>query len=70
MQDDPIVDEVRQVRQAHAARFHFDLDAIFQDLKEQERRSGDTFVRFPARRMEPAAREWASREGSPNGPSS
>ena len=42
--NDPIVDEVRKVRDAHAARFHYDLDAIFRDIKEQENKSGD--VRF------------------------
>ena len=54
MQEDPIVSEIRQVRQAHAERFHFDLDAIFADIKEEERRSGATFVRFPSRRLESA----------------
>jgi hypothetical protein len=33
---DPIVDEVRKVRQAHAAKFNYDLQAIFNDLKKQE----------------------------------
>jgi hypothetical protein len=33
-------------RDAHAARFHYDLDAIFRDLKEQEKNSGRTFVSF------------------------
>jgi hypothetical protein len=47
--NDPIVDEVRRVRDAHAARFHYDLDAIFRDLKEQEKRSGLTFVAGVAR---------------------
>ena len=42
---DPIVDEVRRIRDAHAARFGYDLDAMFQDIKEQERKSGHTFVR-------------------------
>src|SRR5436189_1778922 len=42
--NDPIVDEVRRVRDAHAARFNYDLDAIFQDIKEQERKSGRQFV--------------------------
>jgi len=41
---DPIVDEVRSVRDAHAARFNYDLDAIFRDIKEQEERSGRRFV--------------------------
>ena len=44
--NDPIVDEVRRVRDAHAARFNYDLDAIFQDIKEQEKKSGRTFVSF------------------------
>ena len=42
--NDPIVEEVRRVRDAHAARFNYDLDAIFQDIKEQEKRSGHKFV--------------------------
>jgi len=42
--NDSIVDEVRRVRDAHAARFNYDLDAIFQDIKEQERKSGLKFV--------------------------
>ena len=51
--NDPIVDEVRRVRDAHAAMFNYDLDAIFQDIKEQEKRSGLTFVSFPPRQTEP-----------------
>jgi hypothetical protein len=51
--NDPIVDEVRRVRDAHAAMFNYDLDAIFQDIKEQERTSGLTFVSYPPRRIEP-----------------
>jgi hypothetical protein len=47
--NDPIVDEVRRVRDAHAARFHYDLDAIFQDIKEQEKKSGHKFVSGIAR---------------------
>ena len=47
--NDPIVDEVRRARAAHAARFGYDLDAIFRDIKEQERRSGFQFVRGEAR---------------------
>jgi len=53
--NDPIVDEVRRVRDAHAARFNYDLDAIFLDIKEQEKKSGLTFVQGVAR--QPAANE-------------
>jgi hypothetical protein len=42
--NDSIVDEVRRVRDAHAARFNYDLDAIFRDIKEQERLSGLRFI--------------------------
>ena len=42
--NDPIVDEVRRIRDAHAARFNYDLDAIYQDIKEQERKSNRKFV--------------------------
>jgi hypothetical protein len=41
---DPIVEEVRNARDAYAARFNYDLRAIFRDLKEQERKSGRKFV--------------------------
>jgi len=51
--NDPIVDEVRRIRDAHAARFNYDLDAIFLDIKEQEKKSGLKFVSFPPRRVEP-----------------
>ncbi|MBO0700548.1 MAG: hypothetical protein J2P46_19280 [Zavarzinella sp.] len=48
--NDPLVDEVRRVRDAHAARFNYDLDAIFRDIKEQEKRSGLKFVAGVAQR--------------------
>ena len=50
--NDPIVDEVRRVRDAHAAMFNYDLDAIFLDIKDQEKKSGLTFVSYPARQTE------------------
>lgn len=43
---DPIVDEVRRVREAYAARFNYDLRAIYRDLKEQEKRSGRKVVSY------------------------
>lgn len=36
MSEDPIVQEVRRIRQEHAARFDYDLAAIFADLKQSE----------------------------------
>jgi len=43
---DPIVDEVRRARDAYAARFNYDLRAIFRDLKEKEKRSGRKVVSY------------------------
>jgi hypothetical protein len=46
--NDAIVDEVRRVRDAHAAQFNYDIDAIFDDIKEKERQSGRRFVAPPS----------------------
>ena len=54
MRDDPVVEEVRRERQAHAARFQYDLRAISLDLKKQEQESGKKLVRYPPCRLEPA----------------
>ena len=43
---DPIVDEVRRARDAYAARFNYDLRAIYLDLKEQEKRSDRKLVSY------------------------
>jgi hypothetical protein len=47
---DSVVKEVREVREAYAARFGYDLEAIHRDLKEQERASGRRVVSLPPRR--------------------
>ncbi len=39
MKDDPIVEEIRRVRSAHAARYGNDLDRIFVAIKESEKKS-------------------------------
>ncbi len=43
---DPIVAEIRRIRDEYAARFNYDLHAMFLDLKEQEKRSGRTIVSY------------------------
>ena len=39
MWEDPIVAEVRRVREAHAAQFNNDLLAIYRDLKARNRKA-------------------------------
>lgn len=36
MIEDPVVQEVRRIRNEHAAQFDYDLEAIFADLKRSE----------------------------------
>ena len=55
MLQDPIVEEVRKVREAYAAQFDFDLDRIFRALKALEEQSGEETVSLPPRRPEPAS---------------
>jgi len=33
---DPIVEEVRRAREAYAARFDYDLERMFEDIKKRE----------------------------------
>ena len=51
MREDPLVAEVRRIRQEHAARFDYDLDLIVEDLKAQEQASGRQYIRLPSRRL-------------------
>jgi hypothetical protein len=61
MARDPIVDEVRRVREQYAARFGFDLDAIYRDLKERERQGEFTVVYRRPRRPRPGTRGRSER---------
>lgn len=49
MWKDPIVEEVRKIRDEHAAQFNYDLDAIYKDLKRLERESGRKTVTLKPR---------------------
>ena len=48
---DPIVEEVRQVREQYAAQFNHDLKAICRDLRERENKSGRKVVSLPPKRV-------------------
>lgn len=53
MNDDPIVEEVRRVRDKLARQFNYDIHAIFTDLRTRER------VEDPAHPLVRDASEWA-----------
>ena len=48
---DPIIAEIRAVRDEHAAQFDYDIDAIFRDIRATQETSGRGYVQFPARRV-------------------
>ena len=53
MWKDPIVEEVRTLRDEHARAFQYDADAIFSDLLKKQAahaEAGVQFVSFPPRR--------------------
>ena len=50
MWNDPIVEEVRNARNEHAKKFNYDLNAIFADLKKQQKSSKRKFVTLPPRK--------------------
>ena len=54
MLNDPIVEEVRRVRQAYARQFHYDLRAIANDLRRKELEHPERLVSFPSK---PARRQ-------------
>jgi len=56
MRQDPIVEQVRQAREAHAAQYNFDLQAICRALKEQKE-SQRVKVSFAPKRIPPIKTE-------------
>ncbi len=47
MWEDPIVETIHKIREEHARKFDFDLQAIYNDLKAQEKKSGRKIVSLP-----------------------
>ena len=41
---DPIIDEVRAIRQAYAARFDYDVEAIFKDIRAREEAAERNYI--------------------------
>jgi hypothetical protein len=55
MSKDPIVDEVRRIREEYAKRFNYDVRAICRDLKEKQEMSGRRLVSLRPRRPLPVS---------------
>ena len=54
---DPIVEEVRAIRDAYAKQFDYDIEAIYRDLKRQETKSDRGFISLPPKRIEPVKKK-------------
>lgn len=52
---DPIVEEVRRVRERHAAKYDYDLDTICAALKRDQEASGRKVVSLPPKKPQ----RWA-----------
>lgn len=50
MQSDPVVDEIRELREQRAARFGYDLRAIVKDAQQRDAAGDREVVRLPPRR--------------------
>ncbi|MBM4060188.1 MAG: hypothetical protein FJ265_03690 [Planctomycetes bacterium] len=53
MPTDPIVEEVRAIRDAYARQFGYDLDAIFADLERRQRERPTAPITLPPRPAAP-----------------
>ena len=49
MWQDPIVKETRELREQYAMQFKHDLDAIFEDIRNRQKKSERKCVSFAAR---------------------
>jgi hypothetical protein len=50
---DPIVEEIHKIREERAKCFNYDLKAMYDDLKETEKRCGFKVVALPIKRRKP-----------------
>lgn len=60
MASDPIVEEIRRIRQEHAKRFNYDLRAIVADLRKLEQEHPERLVSFPPKRLRKTRKTRAS----------
>jgi len=61
MWTDPIVDELHKIRQVNAERFNYDLDALFEYLKRQEKKGKRKVVTLPIKRRPPMQETTATK---------
>ncbi len=60
MWTDEIVEETRKAREQYAAKFNYDLEAIYRDLQKHEEQNPEKFVSLPSKEPEPVPQAKAS----------
>ncbi|MBM4035696.1 MAG: hypothetical protein FJ291_28485 [Planctomycetes bacterium] len=50
MARDPIVEEMRRIKEEHAAKFNYDIRVMGKSLQEEEKRSGRKVVSYARKR--------------------
>ena len=63
---DPIVEEVRAIRDVYAKQFDYDIDSIYRDLKNQEDKSGRKVILLQAKRIQPVRQKGPKPEAKVN----
>jgi len=66
MEQDPLLEELHRVREEYAARFNYDLRAMYRDLKAREGRGEFVVVHRSPRppRIKVAAKKRATERGA------
>jgi hypothetical protein len=66
MEKDPILEELHRVREEYAARFNYDLQAMYRDLKAREERREFVVVRRSPRlpRVKVTSKKRATERGA------
>ena len=66
MTKDPILEELHRVREEYAARFHYDLKAMYRDLKAREERGEFVVVHRSSRqpRVKVAPKKRSTERGA------
>ena len=49
---DPIVEEIHKIREEYAAKFDYDVDAMFEDLRQKQSQSNRKIVSFVKKKNE------------------
>jgi len=52
MLNDPIVDEIRSIRDAYAKQFNYNIEAIIKDIKYKQKNSNFKYINLPPKRLD------------------